>query len=164
MPHIYKVMENAIQLTDQQKELIERLGVLNEKEGLQPAVSRVTALLLISPDPELTFDQIRETLNLSKSATSNAINMLLSTGKIDYITKSGDRKRYFRSKITTWKEEMKSKFSTMSDIADIFEEILKQRPGNTVEFNKTLSDIVHFVRYMNEQLPNLYKSWEQTRS
>ena len=109
-------MENAIQLTDQQKELIERLGVLNEKEGLQPAVSRVTALLLISPDPELTFDQIRETLNLSKSATSNAINMLLSTGKIDYITKSGDRKRYFRSKITTWKEEMKSKFSTMNDI------------------------------------------------
>lgn len=164
MTHIKKRMENAIQLTDQQKELIERLGVLNEKEGLQPAISRVAALLLISPNTELTFDQIKDTLHLSKSATSNAINMLLSTGRIDYITKSGDRKRYFRSKITTWKEEMKSKFSTMSDIADIFEEILKQRPGNTVEFNKTLSDIVHFVRYMNEQLPNLYKSWEQSRS
>lgn len=157
-------MEHAIQLTDQQKELIERLGVLNEQEGLQPAVSRVMALLLVSPQTELTFDQVRETLQLSKSATSNAINMLLTTGKLEYITKPGDRKRYFRSKISSWKEEMKSKFSNIDHIADIFDEILKQRPGNTVAFNKNLSEIVDFIRYMHAQLPNLYKAWEQSRS
>lgn len=164
MPHNLTAMENAIRLSDQQKKLIERLGVMHEHEGLQPAVSRVMALLLVSPDTELTFDQIRETLQLSKSATSNAINMLLTTKKLEYITKTGDRKRYFRSKITNWKEDIESKFSTMNHIADIFDEILKQRPGNTVEFNKNLADIVDFIRYMNKELPNLYKTWEQSRS
>lgn len=157
-------MENLIQLSETQKELIERLGVMSEKDGLQPAPSRIGALLLISPETELTFDQIRETLQLSKSATSNAINLLLSQGRIEYITKPGDRKRYFRSKISSWKEEMKSKFSMMNNIADIFEEILKARPGNTTDFNRNLTDIVDFIRYMNTRLPELYKSWEQERS
>jgi len=157
-------MENVIQLTEAQKQLIERLGVMTEHDGLQPAPSRVGALLLISPITELTFDQIRETLQLSKSATSNAINLLLTHGKIEYITKPGDRKRYFRSKISSWKKEMKSKFSAMDRVADIFEEILKHRPGNTTEFNKNMEDIIDFIRYMHAQLPELYKNWERTRS
>ena len=164
MPCQLDDMENVIQLTDPQKELIERLGVLTERDGLQPAPSRIGALLLVSPVTELTFDQIRETLQLSKSATSNAINLLLTQGKLEYITKPGDRKRYFRSKISSWKEEMKSKFMSMDKVASIFAEILKHRPGNTTDFNKNLEDIIDFIRYMHAQLPELYKNWEQSRS
>lgn len=164
MSHQSAIMENVIQLTEAQKELIERLGVMSEHDGLQPAPSRVAALLLISPVTELTFDQIRETLQLSKSATSNAINLLLTHGKLEYITKPGDRKRYFRSKISSWKEEMKAKFSSMYNVADIFEEILKHRPDNTNDFNKNLEDIIDFIRYMHAQLPELYRNWEQSRS
>ena len=156
-------MSNAVQLTEDQKQLIEKIGVMHEHSGMQPAASRISALLLISPDTELSFDQIRETLGLSKSATSNAINMMLTVSKIDYITKPGDRKRYFKSKVASWQEDIKRDFSKFTEMADRLEEVLKQRPGNTTEFNGKLEDVIDFLRFMNTELPNLYKKWQDSK-
>ena len=80
-----------IQLKPQQVELLEKLAVVNEKFGLQPAMAKVLALLTVSDEMELTFDQIQDTLSLSKGATSQAINGLLLLKKIDYKTRIGDR-------------------------------------------------------------------------
>lgn len=157
-------MSEAIYLTEEQKGLIEKVGVMHEKSGMQPAPSRVVALLLVSPDTELTFDQIRETLNLSKSASSNAINMLLSSEKIDYITKPGDRRRYFRSKIAFWQDDIKKEFKGLSGIAAIMQEVLDQRPKSTEQFNNSLEEVIHFMHFLTDELPALYAKWEQTRS
>ncbi len=157
-------MSDAIQLTEEQKMLIEKVGVMHEKSGLQPAPSRILALLLVSPETELSFDQIRETLNLSKSASSNAINMLLSAEKMDYITKPGDRKRYFRSKIAFWKDDIRKEFKMFSKVADIMQEVLDQRPESTPDFNKRLSEVIDFIHFLNAELPGMYKKWEQSRS
>lgn len=156
-------MSNEIKLSQEQKELIEKLGVRSERHGLPPAHSRITALLIVSPEPELTFDQIRETLNLSKSATSNALNMLLTAEKIDYITRPGDRKRYFKSKIGSWKNEMRNTFKHFVLMADLFEEALSHRPEETVEFNEKLKEIIDFMRYMEKELPVLFKKWEDSK-
>lgn len=151
----------SIELTNEQKELIERLGVNSEKEGMPPAPSRVLALLMVSPEIELTFDQIREVLHLSKSATSNAINMLLSMNRIDYITHSGDRKRYFKNRIGNWRANVKGSLEKITNSADLLEEILEHRPETTPVFNQDLKDIISFMRYLNRQLPTLYKNWEE---
>src|SRR5688572_5555779 len=94
-------------ITKAQLELIERMGVVHEKSGIQPAAARILALLLVSNRTELTFDEIQQTVGISKSSASVAINLLLTMNKIEYITKAGDRKRYFRSKIMNWREDMK---------------------------------------------------------
>src|SRR3954464_524153 len=93
-----------IALTDNKLNLIEELGVLQEQSGMQPAAARILSLLLISDQTELTFEEIYETLHLSKSATSNALNFLLNTSKIEYITHSGERRRYFRFKLQSLKD------------------------------------------------------------
>ena len=153
-------MSDQVKLTDEQRKLIEKIGVHSEKEGVAPASGRIMALLMVSPEVELSFDQIRETLNLSKSATSNALNMLLNTGKIDYITQPGERKRYFKNKIRSWRDEMKNAFEHITMVADLFEEVLEQRPEDTAEFNHNLREIIDFLRYMKEELPSLYRDWE----
>lgn len=150
-----------VALTEVQKQLIERLGVNSEKEGIPPAPARVMALLMVSPELDLSFNQIQDTLGLSKSATSNAINLLLNTDRIDYITHPGDRKRYFKNKIGTWKESMQNGFQKITNSADLLEEILAHRPKETAEFNKNLKDIISFMRYINKQLPELYRNWEK---
>ena len=157
-------MSNRIKLSDKQHHLIEKLGVMHERSGLQPAPSRVLSLLLVSPQNELSFDQIRETLNLSKSAASNSLNILLTTEKIDYITKPGDRKRYFRNKVAFWKDDIEKHFMALQKTADVLEEILEQRPGNTVDFNKNLADVIDFIRFVTRELPELYRKWEQSKS
>ena len=40
--------------------------------------------LLIADRNELTFDEIKDALNISKSATSTAINLLINTNRIEY--------------------------------------------------------------------------------
>lgn len=157
-------MSEIIQLTARQKELVEKIGVYHEKSGLPPAPARILALLLVSPITELTFDQIRETLNLSKSATSNAINMLLNVNRLDYITKSGDRKRYFKNKVSNWRSELRDNIFKITHAADILEEILDVRPDNTSEFNDNLRSIIDFLRFINDELPGLYQKWENQRT
>lgn len=150
-----------IALSEVQKQLIERLGVASKKEGMPPAPARILALLMVSPVTELTFDQILEHLNLSKSATSTALNMLLNTGRIDYITQSGDRKRYFKNKIGNWRDTIKGSVKKITNSADVLEEILNTRPDSTPEFNKDLKDLISFLRFMNNNLPALYRQWEE---
>ena len=81
-------------LSQKQIELIEKIGIYFE-QNMPPAAARILALLIVADNEAFSFDRIRETLNLSKSATSNGINFLLSVNKIDYLTKSGDRKKVF---------------------------------------------------------------------
>lgn len=153
-------MNHVVDLTQKQKELIERLGVFNEENGFPPAVSRILSLLLVSPEPALSFDQIRETLNLSKSACSNALNLLMTLGKVEYITKSGDRKRYFKNKITSWQKDIKEGYKKINSASDILEEVLENRPGNTTEFNQSLKNLISFMKFLRDQLPALYDKWE----
>lgn len=146
-------------LTEKQKELIEKLGVFHEKAGIPPTEARVAALLMISDVTELTFDEIRETLQVSKSATSNAINTLLLTKRIDYITKPGDRKRYFRSNLINWKKNAKQTFDAILSISNIMKEILEVRNPDTIKFNNDLAEVIDFTDFLHEELSKIFLKW-----
>ncbi len=159
---LFRVTMDSLKLTQEKLALIEKLG-LNFEQGLQPAAARVAALLLVSDKLELTFDEICEVLNLSKSATSNALNFLLNMNRIEYITKPGDRKRYFRSNLSDWKETMKAKFMDFDKVNNIMREVLEQRPHSTKEFNLKLEEFIHFMEFMGREIPVLFKKWEQSK-
>lgn len=150
----------GVELTEKQKELIEKLGVINEKSGSSPAAARIQSLLIISDDTALTFDQIRETLNLSKSATSNAINFLLQSNKLEYITKSGDRKRYFRTMLHRWEDQMMEQTQGVKHLSDTLQEVLKERTGESVEFNKHLKDVIDFMEFYRETVKDTFEKWK----
>lgn len=159
--HSELTMDN-IKLSDEKLALIEKLGLIFE-QGLQPAAARIAALLLVSDKLELTFDEICEMLNLSKSATSNSLNLLLTMNRIEYITKPGDRKRYFRSNLSDWKETMKVKFLDFDKVNKIMREVLSQRPHSTNDFNLKLEEFIQFMEFMNREIPILFKKWELSK-
>ncbi|MCJ8163452.1 MarR family transcriptional regulator [Pontibacter sp. E15-1] len=156
--------ENSIKLRVEQIELLEKLAVLLEKEGFQPAMAKVVALLLVSDQTELTFDQIQDTLSISKGATSQAINQLLSANKIEYKTKLGERKRYFCSRVMSWQEDVKADLNNISNFNNILKQILQQRPDHTKNFNQSMERLVQFMDYLNEELPVLYRKFEEQHS
>ncbi len=149
-------------ITEEQLQLVEKLGVMFEGPGLQPAAARITALLIVSDKIELTFDEIRETLKLSKSATSNALNLLLNVKRIEYITKPGDRKRYFRSDINCWKDGMSEKFLEVAKLSQVLKEVHAQRTADTPEFNQNLGEMISLFEYIFREIPRLFKAWEET--
>ncbi|MBQ19481.1 MAG: hypothetical protein CMD31_01875 [Flavobacteriales bacterium] len=156
-------MEGKVKLTTKQQQLLEKAIVIHERLGYTPAASQILALLLISDKVELTFDQIRTTLNLSKSATSNALNALIQIKRIEYITKMGDRKRYFRSLIISWKSKLKEVNDSIFELNSLFKEILSVRSESTLDFNHSLKEIIDFMNYMEVEMPKLFKQWEEKK-
>ncbi|MCB9234760.1 MAG: MarR family transcriptional regulator [Bacteroidia bacterium] len=155
--------DSKIHLSEEQKTLVERLGMTYERSGMTQVASRILGLLLVSEDPDLTFDQLQATLGVSKSAISNSLNFLINTNKIEEISRLGERKRYFRSKVLQWKEEIKKSSSQMTQFTDLLKTVLKQRPGNTLEFNQNLAELIDFMEFMREEMPMLFKKWESRK-
>ncbi|MBB6611690.1 MarR family transcriptional regulator [Pontibacter sp. Tf4] len=148
-------------LSDKQLELIEEFGVYQENNGFQPAVARVMGILLVSDKPELTFEEISETLNISKSATSNALNMLLNTGHIEYTTFPGDRKRYFRIKSSNWRDTFNKKMEDLGELNNILKRVLEVRKRDNPVYDEKLLYFISFLDYLKSQLPGLIEQWEK---
>jgi DNA-binding transcriptional regulator GbsR (MarR family) len=148
-------------LREAQKQLIEKMGVHLEKEGLSPAAARILGILIVSDEVELTFEDIYQSLGISKSTASSTINMLQTTGRIEYITKPGDRKRYFRSKINNWIDGFEEKFASMEDTKSIFREVLEQRTKETKEFNKSLALLILFLEFIQGEMPELIEKFKK---
>lgn len=80
-----------------QEQLIEEIGLgIEDQLNLSPLASRIYALVILSSDEGLTFEEIRATIMSSKSSTSVNINVLLQLDYIIFYTKPGDRRRYFK--------------------------------------------------------------------
>lgn len=150
-------------LSEEQRSLIEEFGIYQENNGFQPAVARVMGLLLVSDRPELTFDEISETLSICKSATSNSLNMLLNTGHIEYTTFSGDRKRYFRIKSSNWRELFAKKMEDLSYLNSLLKRVLEVRKRENPIYDTKLNDFISFLDYMKAQMPRLIEEWEKSR-
>lgn len=150
-----------LKLTDKQKELVETYGVIQENMGLNPAAARVNALLTVSNKTELSFDEIRETLGLSKSAVSNALNNLLTLEHIGYKTKMGERKRFFFSKLGQWKNKFRKDVAGLVDYNTVLKDILKERSGDDPEFNVQMRELSGFLDYFMEESIKIIDNWEK---
>ncbi|MDB5263020.1 MAG: hypothetical protein JWQ14_2301 [Adhaeribacter sp.] len=152
-----------IVLTEKQKALIEKIGISFENEGSQPVPARILGLLYVSDKPELTFDEITEALQISKSATSNGINLLLQMQRIEYTTFSGDRRRYFRLKVSNWRDEFRTKIDTMAGFNVLLREVLEVRTKETPAYNASIKELVDFLDYVFQNLPLLLQKWDQEK-
>jgi DNA-binding transcriptional regulator GbsR (MarR family) len=148
-----------VELTQSQKELIERFGVFVERSGLTPVQARIIGLLMVCDTAELTFEEIYNTLKVSKSAVSNAVNSLLQIERIQYHTKPGDRKRYFSTRIGTTEADFEKNFNKLLEAKILFREILSVRPETTREFNNNLQRAILFMDFLENELPEVYKKW-----
>lgn len=149
-----------LNLTEQQKEVIERIGIAQEHYGFQPAAARIVALLYVADRPELTFDEISEGLQISKSATSNALKLLQQTGKIEYATYAGDRKRYFKLKVNIWREEFIKQVRSITGFSELLRQVLEVRTPDTPEYNNNIKELMNFMEFVAAECPHLLEKWE----
>lgn len=150
----------AVKLTSTQKALIEKFGVFHEQNGLSPAQARITALLMIIDQAELTFEEIYSALGLSKSAVSTALNSLAMMGRIEYYTKPGDRKRYFFVNPVRSEKDINAILTKLSGIAQLQREILEARSKSNPKYNKDLKTLIEFTEFMHSELSEVFKKWQ----
>lgn len=148
-------------LTNEQKEVVEKVGVMYQKTGMSPAVARILGLLMVVDEAELTFEEICTALNLSKSAVSTAVNWLLLTERIEYYTKPGDRKRYFFVNLKKYQNLNDGLIQRISNAIDTYSEVLAARSTANPAYNAHLADLISFTQFIKTELSEAFKKWEQ---
>lgn len=88
MPHI--------ELTSEQSELIDEFGSYYESLGFQPIAGRIIGLLSVSDKEELSFDEITDTLGISKGSASIILRNLQSNRCITCVAIDGERRHYYK--------------------------------------------------------------------
>lgn len=83
----------------EKEELIEMMGVhLQNQYIIPPLAGRIWASIIIDgKDEGLTFDNLLEKHQVSKSSMSTNLNLLLKLENIYFTTKEGNRKKYFKA-------------------------------------------------------------------
>ena len=76
------------------EEVIQRMALFFERDGLPRIAGRVLAYLLVSPDPR-SLDELAETLQVSKSSVSTGARRLERMGTVERVTIPGDRRDYY---------------------------------------------------------------------
>lgn len=86
-------------MEDEKQEIIEMFGVHFEKLfNIPPLAARILGTVIIEGCKSgLTFDELVEKMQASKSSISTNLNLLQKMNKINYFTKVGDRKKYFKA-------------------------------------------------------------------
>lgn len=151
-------------LNENKLELIERIGVFHEQRGMQPLMGRIVGLLLVLEEAEATFDEIVEYLNVSKSAVSNALNILQLQGHIAYKTKPGERKRYFYLTLEKWEEAMKKELCDVSEISTFMQDVLKERGNVKPEFNHHIQNLCNFMEFLKAKIPSLFNEFKKSQA
>ncbi|WP_194778557.1 GbsR/MarR family transcriptional regulator [Pararhodonellum marinum] len=151
-------------LSESQKDLIERIGVYHEQQGMQPLMGRILGLLLILDDAEATFEDIIEHLNVSKSAVSTALNVMQIQNKVAYRTKPGERKRYFYLNMGNWENDIEKELEEIARVGVFVQEALALRSNRKPDFNNYLKNLCQFTEFFKRQIPKLFKEFQKSKS
>jgi DNA-binding transcriptional regulator GbsR (MarR family) len=147
-------------LSAKQKVLIEKIGVYFE-HGMPPAAARILALLIVSDHESFSFDEIRTNLNLSKSATSTGINVLLGVNKIEYFTKTGDRKRYFRWSPKGTFDHFKTEIDKILELNILLENAFQLKQEKETYNAKKLGELSDLMQFFYKETSSIYDQWKE---
>jgi DNA-binding transcriptional regulator GbsR (MarR family) len=142
--------------------IVETMGVLIEQRGYAAVPGRILSYLLISEPPYRDFYEIQEFMKASKSTISTNLSQLMERGVVNYITFSGDRKRYFQANTKGLLSNIKNRYKEGEFFNEMLGETLQHRKNSEFQhFNRELKEIIHFNTYMLKGVEKLIEDWEK---
>jgi len=143
------------------KSRVEEMGVFFEKRDMSPITARVFAYLLVAEPPYQDFYQIQSFLSASKSSISNALKYLMDKGSVEYVTFSGDRRRYFKVNIDGWMNQIKDAGQWLQDLNQAVRSALNARTDTRYrEFNNKMAEVIELQEYLAQGVAKLVAEWE----
>jgi len=134
----------------EKKALIEKVGLhLEQTHSLPPLACRIYAIMILSSNDGFSFDELMRITQASKSTTSTSINLLLQLHFVEFYTKPGDRKRYFRGTGNYLKDVINKYAQAVEKELQIVESVIDfNRKNNPEKFVKNQNIGVVFKDYL----------------
>ena len=147
-------------LDKEKKTLVEKIGVVYEEAGHTPMAGRVVGLLLLAEPPYLPFDSIANELKASKSSISNTLKLLMSIGLVEYITLTGDRKRYFKINVDAIESILYKETENLKKYNQLLKNVQNIRSNKYPEFNQSLKRFIRFFELVELEYPKMIQRWK----
>jgi DNA-binding transcriptional regulator GbsR (MarR family) len=154
----------------EKKDLVEELGVFfQHRHKLPPLAARVYAILVLTSDEGYSFEELMEITQASKSSVSTNLNLLISLKFLEFYTKTGNRKRYFRSSGSYIKNMLNEHFEAISlelvlvqKINDFNVNHQHKISGKRISVGKTFQAYLETEKQNLEETLNRIKAFQNT--
>lgn len=163
-------MEDKLQ--SQKGRLVEKLGVhFENKGGLAPVAARILSYVILTGKKGVTFEDLVLNLCASKSTISTHLNHLQDLKKIQYFTKTGDRKKYFiinhdtmvqgiNEMLNEWQEQ-KELHIEIKDYKIRVNELLEEEEKFNLNFHTIYTDYldeaIQSITVLRDKIEETYK-------
>ena len=139
--------------SQEKKDLVEELGLFfQERHKFPPLAARIYSILLLTSYEGYSFEELKEITQSSKSSVSTNLNLLVSLKFVDYYTKTGNRKRYFRSTGSFVKNMLNEHVESISKELQIAERVNNYNKSyNPLKFEKKGYIGLIFQNYLENQ-------------
>lgn len=91
----------VVRMDEGTMQFVEKMGLLFEGQGVSRSASRIAGWLLVAKEPQ-ALDDLAEALQISKASASINTRLLERYGMIEKVSKTGDRRVYYRIGEDVW--------------------------------------------------------------
>lgn len=163
-------MKTLKDVEDRKKDIVERYGLFMEKnENFAPISARIFSTLLLAEKKGVTFEDLVKFLGASKSTISTNLQKLSNKSVIEYYTKPGERKKYFRLSpvgFISFLDQDIIKFKVESEL--VLEVIDFKKSANNIIDDQEMKFEFHednpFLDYLTDSITALEKLKEQVKT
>jgi predicted transcriptional regulator len=93
-----------------------------EHYGLPPITGRILGWLMICDPPEQSPAQIAEAINASRASLTTNMRLLIASGLVHRLTRSGGRTTYYRIDDDMWQKVIQRRIASMMSFGEITQE------------------------------------------
>jgi DNA-binding transcriptional regulator GbsR (MarR family) len=149
--------------SENKRKLIEEVGLHFEQiKQMSPLAARIYAIMILCPKNGHTFDEILAMTCASKSSVSTQLNLLLQLKKVEYFTKPGDRKRYFRASKSYLINTLQENLNSITEEIKLINKIADYNSNyNKHKFQESGGISILFKEYLINQQKNMKDAIEK---
>lgn len=146
--------------SQEKKDLVEELGLFFQaRHNLTPLAARIYAVLLLTSNEGYTFEELMGITQASKSSVSTNLTLLISLKFVNYYTKTGNRKRYFKSNGSYVKNMFQERIESVSKELLIADKVNTfNRDNNPDKYRQKGYIGTIFQSYLASEMKNLEKA------
>ena len=149
-----------MQLAPRQREFIDDFAALWDQLGGVSIQGRVLALLYIAEMDELTAPDIVAALGVSRGTVSQVTRDLIRMRLIQRVSRSGDRRDYFRVNPNAWHEASRSRLAESTALLEILNRGIHIRGDDSPQSRRALINASNFLEDYSAAMAEFLRTWK----
>ncbi len=151
-------------LYNERTNFIEETGIIFEKLGLTRMAGRILGYLMVSDKEMVSFDELTQVLQASKSSISTNLKTLVQVTFVKPITLPGDRKTYYLlSPDLDWTTYIEHRMQLLFLMNQLFKKGLNLRVNQADKTARWLQDATSFYDWIIREFPKVIERYKEEK-